>query len=297
MQHPYYNTPGFSYKTQAAAPWYTNPVNYGQHGQAQSYDHTGYSPQKSLGNMKSGYKAGSSAYDVLKGLKDSPLGAMFGGGPGNAMKALHGSAGYKGLLAKSGQNFGDYWNQVSPYIEQQYGPLMAHLKAIVEGKNPSGMGLPSAELLAAPELAGIESGAQEMRRGLMSAGGAGGDRSGLAELASFLPGSMMAHQSGGARARAGIAHHDLSSKRAAINSQMKMGALSNWTGAAGHKSGMAAAALGEHSALQQSALTALMQSILQAMGIDASMMPQLNLGTDQYGNVTWGMSGPLAGFA
>jgi hypothetical protein len=159
------------------------------------------------------------------------------------------------------------------------------------------MPVASADILGAPGLRTAESGARDLRTQLMSAGGAGGNRSGLGDLASVLPEQQLIGQAGNVRTQASIGAAEQERERASINSNMKMGALNTWTGAVGQKSAMKAGALQGFTGLQQNALQAAMQALIQLLGIDASQAAKLGI-TMGPGGTTTSISAPLgAGLA
>jgi hypothetical protein len=250
-------------------------------------------------NQGQGFKAGSSIADLLAGLKGSPLGSMFsGGGAGGGNTALGtNSDAYKKLLGMGNQSFGDWWSQVGGQMEGEFGEPIGLLKSIATASNPSGMPVMSADLLAAPGLRTAESGARDLRQQLSAAGGAGGNRSGIGDLASILPGQQLIGQGGNIRTQASLGAAEQERERAGINANMKMGALNAWTGAVGQKSAIKAGALQGYTQLQQNAVEAAMQALIQLLGIDASQAAKLGI-TMGPGGTTTSISAPLgAGLA
>lgn len=234
-----------------------------------------YKPFTSQFNQAKGFNFGSSMADILKGLSSSPLGKSFGGG-GFASTGMNSEA-YKKLLGMGNMSFGDWWSQIGSQMEGEYAQPLGILKSISTASNPSGMPVPSADLLAAPGLQTAESGARNLRASLMSAGGAGGNRSGLGDLASILPGQQLIGQGGAIRTQASLGAGELERERAGINANMKMSALGAWTGAVGQKAGIKAGALQGYTQLQQNAVEAAMQALIQLLGLDASQMPQFSI--------------------
>ncbi|MBM3984205.1 MAG: hypothetical protein FJ296_00710 [Planctomycetes bacterium] len=280
---PPYMQPGFKYANSATAPWYTSGAG----------GISGYDASKSLNNMKTGYSGGAGLYDLLAGLKDSPLGALLGGAGGSNLAKLQGDPAYQKLLAMANghQSFGDWYNQSG--ANNDFAKPLALLEQMATAANPSGMAVISPELLAAQGLAGVETGARGLRQDLMAAGRAGGNRSGIGDLASLLPGQMVAGQGGAIRTQASLGSADMANQRGLANANLRLGATTALGGLSAQKAGMSSGALMGYSQLQQNAQQAAMAALLEVLGLDAALLPKISGSYSPMGGFQLGFSSPL----
>lgn len=258
-----------------------------------SFDYTKYGAPQSKYTQQTGYNAGASIQDLIAGLKKS--GMNFGGGADFATQ-LQGSDPYKQLMSKAGQSWGEYSGPLMAELENDYNPVISAAKGVFDSKNPSGAPVVSAQQLMAAGMRPVEAGARSSAQNLRSAGAAGGNRSGIGALASVLPGMQIAQQAGNVATQASIGAAQSEQQRAAMNGNMKMGALNTWSGAAGSKASTMAGAFQGYSSMQQQSLQAAMAALMAALGMNQANQPKLGMQGGP-GGTSWNLSTPLGAAA
>ncbi len=235
---------------------------------------SGQQKQQYFQGAGQGLRAGAQ----LQGFKDSGFIGAHGSGSQNYLQQLKDSHSFQANQNRYSQSFDEYYAPIAQKNKELFKGVRDKAQSIYDDPNPSRMPISSYEQNYSRSANPIHGQMRQMKQSLLEAGRAGGNRSGLSELASLGPAAMGAGALGNAGAAASAQTYQDEARRGEVNAGVRQNALNTINSASQAEAGMLNQALGVYGAQQNSAMQAAMAAIMQMLGLQASQSAKWNIG-------------------